>query len=336
MAIVEMKHVDMLALQRDKQALLRAVQKLHCFQLTPQQAGENTFVPAKMEAELPSVEETLARIDWAIGKLHRYDTVKKPFLGDKPAISEEQAEEVLSKLPSALWTIQSLEALERKAGDLRGQSARIEAAREQLLPWESLNVPLHEVHDTKTTVQMLGTVPKEALDAWLAQEPLNDLCYLQEVSQQRDQACIYLVAHRSCKDEVLQKLKEIGFARINLRDVVQTAAERIVVLNKEAEDVEVQRLETNGQIEKLAVHLETLRQLYDLLASKRDRLLAAKQLTESEKTFFLQGWVPAPMMETVERTLKAVTPVVALAFSDPSAEEEPPVLLHNPKFCSAV
>ena len=45
MAIVEMKHVDMLALQRDKHALLRALQKLHCFQITPQQDGRERLSP---------------------------------------------------------------------------------------------------------------------------------------------------------------------------------------------------------------------------------------------------------------------------------------------------
>ena len=123
MAIVEMKHMNLLALQRDKHALLRALQKLRCFQITPQQTDEHTFSPAKAEKELPSLEETLTRIEWAIAKLHRYDAAKKPFLGDLPTIDEQQAEEVLAKLPSALLTIRTLESLERKAGDLRGQSA---------------------------------------------------------------------------------------------------------------------------------------------------------------------------------------------------------------------
>ncbi|MBN1777653.1 MAG: V-type ATP synthase subunit I [Clostridiales bacterium] len=331
MAIVEMKHVDMLALQRDRQALLRALQKLRCFQIMPQQTDEGSFSPAGAEKDLPSVEETLTRIDWAIGKLHRYDTAKKPFLGDLPSIDEKQAEETLQKLPSALLTIRMLESLERRAGDLRGQSARIDAAREQLLPWLSLNVPLHEIHDTKTTVQMLGTVPKEALDAWLAQEKLSDLCYLREVSQQRDQACVYMILHRSCKDAVLQKLKAAGFAQVSLRDVYQTPAERVKALDKEQSEVDTQRAETNRQIEALAEHLDTLRKLYDLLTSKRDRLQAAKQLTESDKTFFLQGWIPAPMAQKAEEALKKVSPTVALEFYDPLEGEEPPVLLHNPK-----
>ena len=233
MAIVEMKHVDMLALQRDKQALFRALQKLQCFQITPQKTDEKTFALAKTDADLPTVEETLTKIEWAIGKLHRYDPVKKPFLSDLPAIDEKQAEETLQKLPSMMLTVGMLESLERKAGDLRGQSARIDAAREQLLPWQDLNVPLHEIRDTKTTVQMIGTVPKEALDQWLSEGKQSELCYLREVSQQRDQACVYLILHRSCKDEVLQKLKEIGFAQVVLRDVYETAAERVKALDKE-------------------------------------------------------------------------------------------------------
>ena len=331
MAIVEMKHVDMLALQRDKHALLRALQKLRCFQITQQQTNENTFSPAAVEKELPSLEETLTRIEWAIGKLHRYDTAKKPFLSDIPVIDEAQAEETLQKLPSVLLTIGMLESLERKAGDLRGQSARIDAAREQLLPWQSLNVPLHEVHDTKTTVQMLGTIPKESLDAWLNEEKKNELCYLREVSQQRDQACVYLILHKSCSDSVLKKLKELGFAQVNLRDVYITAAERIQALDREQAEVQEQRQETNTRIQALAEHMDTLRKLFDILSSKRDRFHAAKQLTESGKTFFLQGWIPAPMAEKAETALKKVSPTAALEFYDVQDGEEPPVLLHNPK-----
>lgn len=331
MAIVEMKHVDMLALQRDKHALLRALQKLRCFQITPQQTDDRTFALAKADADLPSVEETLTQIEWAIGKLHRYDTAKKPFLSDLPSMDEKQAEETLQQLPSAMLTIRMLESLERKAGDLRGQSARIDAAREQLLPWINLDVPLHEVRDTKTTVQMIGTVPREALGQWLAQGNPGELCYLHEVSQQRDQACVYLVLHRSCKDEVLQKLKEIGFAQVSLRDVYETAADRIEALDKEQAEVAGQHAETNSQIAALAEHMDTLRRLFDLLASKRDRLRAARHLTESDKTFFLQGWIPAPMVKHAQEALLRVSPTVALEFYDPLKGEEPPVLLHNPK-----
>ncbi|MDD3921850.1 MAG: hypothetical protein PHO41_11855, partial [Eubacteriales bacterium] len=244
MAIVEMKHVDMLALQKDKQALLRAIQKLNCFQITAQQTDEHTFSPAKAAKELPSLEETLTRIDWAIGKLHRFDTAKKPFLSDKPSIDEQQAADVLTKLPQAMETVRTLESLERRAGDLRGQSARIDAAKEQLLPWQALHVPLHEVHDTKSTVQMIGTVPKDALDTWLASGELGELCYVQEVSQLRDQACVYVVLHRSCAEQMMQELKELGFAQVNLRDVYQTAADRMQALDAEKADVEKNQLET--------------------------------------------------------------------------------------------
>ena len=43
MAIVEMKHVDMLAMESDRQALLTAIQKMGCLQLTLADAEDVTF-----------------------------------------------------------------------------------------------------------------------------------------------------------------------------------------------------------------------------------------------------------------------------------------------------
>ena len=75
---------------------------------------------------------------------------------------------------------------------------------------------------------------------------------MREVSQQRDQACVYLILHRACKDAVLQKLKEIGFAQVMLRDVSETAADqRLQTLDDEQAEVERQREETNEQIAAL-------------------------------------------------------------------------------------
>ena len=145
-----------------------------------------------------------------------------------------------------------------------------------------------------------------------------------------------LILHRSCKDEVLQKLKEIGFAHrwfcVMFMKRLRTAFKPWT--RKRQAEVTASQTETSEQIAALAEHIDTLRRLYDLLASKRDRLLAAKQLTESEKTFFLQGWIPAPMAEKAETQLRKVSPTVALEFYDPLEGEEPPVLLHNPKIAT--
>lgn len=53
MAIVEMKHVDMLALDADKPVLLREIQKLGCIQLLPSDSSDASFNRIGGEKELP-------------------------------------------------------------------------------------------------------------------------------------------------------------------------------------------------------------------------------------------------------------------------------------------
>ena len=329
MAIVEMKHVDMLALDRDRPALLRAIQKLGCFQLQASDAEDVTFNRIGAVRELPALEETLNRIAWAIQKLNRYDTAKKALMADNPSIDEAQAEALLAQEASLLDVVAQLEALEREAGDLRGQVARVSATRDQLMPWRTLALPLEEVHATRNTVAMLGTVRLTALDAWNAKHTLGDLCGVEMVSTERDLAYVYVLAHRDQRDALMQTLKDGGFAPVTVPQGEGTAGQRLETLRAEEATLNDQLSENTAKVAAMGSHINNLRFLHDLLQSKRQRLLAASSLSASERTFFLQGWVPKQMISKVEKDLQAVSPTVALEFYDAAEGEEPPVLLHN-------
>jgi V/A-type H+-transporting ATPase subunit I len=329
MAIVEMKHVDMLALDQDRHALLTEIQKLGCFQLLPADTQDVAFSHAAKETELPTLEDSLTRIAWTIGKLNRYEP-KKPMMADKPSIDETQADAVLKRRAELMQTVETMEALEREAGELRGQTARIQAAREQLLPWRGFPLAPNEVHSTRNTVAMLGTIPKTALEQARADGSLSSLCNIEEISTQRDQAYVFIVMHRSCESEMQQKLKNAGFATVTLPPSSITADSRLTELSAEQAQIDTKFGNVAVRTEALAGELNALKQLYDLLQSRRARLLAAGHFSVSARTFFLQGWVPAPMIEKVGKRLKKVSPTVALEFYSPAEGEEPPVLLHNP------
>lgn len=330
MAIVEMKHVDMLALERDRQSLLAAIQKLGCFQLTPSDTEDVTFNKPPAMGELPELDETITRVGWAIGKLNRYDTEKKRLMADRPTIDTLQADALMESQADLMHVVETLEALEREAGELRGQTARIDAQRELLLPWQSLPMPLDTLKDTRNTVTALGTVQKTAIDQWLADGTLGDLCSVQTVSTERELAYIHVLCHREAWEQVLATLRGGNFTALNLPHVQQSAGEMLGALADEQRDVEESQRGVIARISALASRLNDLRKLYDILTSRRARTAAANSLSVSEKTFFLQGWVPAPMTETIEKRLTAVAPTVALSFYDPADGEESPVLLHNP------
>ncbi|MDD3214425.1 MAG: hypothetical protein PHY64_12165, partial [Eubacteriales bacterium] len=329
MAIVEMKHVDMLALKKDRHALLYEIQKLGCFQLLPSDAEDVSFNRTISEKDLPSLEDALTRVSWAIGKLHRYDKTKKPLMADKPSIDETQAQTLLGRQPELMKIVERLEMLEREAGDLRGQTARMEATREQLLPWQNFALAPDEVHSTRNTVAMLGTVQLSAVKQWQENGGLGDLCDVEQVSEQRDLAYVYILMHRSNQEQVMRQLKEANFSAVTLPQSHMSVAEQLKALDHENVEIETKQNTVIGQISDLAVNIGDLQQLFDILNSKRERLLASKNFSQSESTFFLQGWVPAPMTEKIEKKLTKVAPTVALSFYDPEPGEEPPVVLQN-------
>ena len=334
MAIVEMKHVNLLALEQDKQAGRRAIQKLGCFQILQAETEDVAFNKASAIRELPALEETLTRLAWAIGQLNRSDTTKTPLMADKPTIDEDQAQAVLAQQTNLMATVERLEAIEREAGDLRGQTAKVDAMREQLIPWRTFALPISEIQSTRNTVAMLGTVQKSMLDQWMLDGSLGDLCYVEQVSQQRDLVYVYVLVHRGSRDVLLAKLKEGNFAAITLPASALTAEAQLAELMQARAQIELQQQALISETASLATYINMLRQLHDLLESTRERLMAARHFSESERTFFLQGWIPAPMMEKIEKALKKVAPTVSLEFYDPEADEDPPVLLHNSNFAT--
>lgn len=329
MAIVEMKRMSLLAPQKDEKALLDAMQRLGCVHVSPAEEAEG-FERQSAPQALAGVEDALARVGWAIGKLNRFDKAKAPLLGGKPSMTSDEARHLVEKKQSVLMrAVEALEALERESGDLRGQTARIAAAEEQLAPWADFSTPISEVKSTRNTVATLATAQKAALEALTGSGELPSLCVVQVVSTVRDTANLYLVAHRDAADEAVEKLKQAGYAPVTLSGVEGTVRERLAELDGERKRIDERQERIIGEMSAHAAEIGELKALYDALASERERMAASRDLLGSRSTFYLRGWVPANMAGRIEDKLRKISPAACMEFTDPEEGEEPPVLLVN-------
>jgi hypothetical protein len=136
--------------------------------------------------------------------------------------------------------------------------------------------------------------PKASLEKWRAEDTLGGLCELEAVSDQRDQVYVYVLLHRSCESDVTQKLKEGGFAPVTLPPSPLSARERLSELAAEETQVDEKQRDVTARTAALAGELPVLRQLFDILQSRRARLAAARNFSVSERPFFLQGGCPHP------------------------------------------
>ncbi|MEG1966817.1 MAG: V-type ATP synthase subunit I [Clostridia bacterium] len=328
MAIVEMKRMNLIAPMRDKRALLDTIQKLGCVQLSATEEDGGFHKQSKIE-RLEKTNEEITRVQWAIGRLAKFDKQKPPLLGGKPAITGEEAAALLCKQPELMKTVEALEALERESGELRGQTARLLALREQLEPWTAFPVPISEVHSTKYTVATLGTAQKSGVEALLEANSFSPLCMVTLVSTVRDAANLYVVAHRDAADELFQKLKEVGFTPLVLNGVENKVSQKMTEIDQELNQLSKQQEEIVAATASHVGVITELKTLFDCLGSMRERLVAEQDLLGSKSTFYLRGWTPVDLTQSVEKQLHKTSPSACMEFTDPDEGEEPPVLLHN-------
>ncbi len=333
MAIVDMKKLTVMAVSADKGKVLRALQKLRCAQIIPP-ADEG--VRARVHSDLRQAEkldESMSRIAWAIKDLGRYAGKSGGMLASfapKPEVDTAKAQEVLAQKDALLEVVYEAERCERRMGELRTRDARIQAAREQFLPWAGLDVPLERIGATRATETWLATLPAkqwEALTAAIAEQGLA--AEIAVVSQDRTSAYVLAVCHRSVRTELEALLRTHEAAQVTFGEARGTVAEKLDALDAEKAELLADQQAIEAQRSALAAHVDGLKALHDLFDAERSRVRAAEHFATTAQTFLLQAWVPAERVADVEARLRETSPSCALQSEDPTDDEKPPTALRN-------
>ena len=328
MAIVEMKRLSLLAPLTDQKKLMGVLQRVGCVEVTAQEAADGFTACRGLSSQ--DADETITRVRWAVDRLSHYDTSKKPLFADKPSIDYEEADKLLNQEQSVLMnTVRALETLERESGDLRGRSTKIASLKEALDPWKSLTAPLSEIGETRSTITLLGTMPKSAFEELEASGKLGNLCLVRQVSQVQENLNLQVLMHKSAAEETEALLKDAGFAKVSLGNFSGTVDEELARLEQEEKEIEARQ---QAIIQETASHvdqLESLKRLYDVLCSEREQKLAMEKAVCSKTVFYAEGWAPDTAEEEIRKRVVKVSPSAALEFTEPAEDEEPPVLLNN-------
>jgi V/A-type H+-transporting ATPase subunit I len=91
----------------------------------------------------------------------------------------------------------------------------------------------------------------------------------------------------------------------------------------------LEKLEREGQ--NLFVHREKLMLLHDVLLSEKKKSFSSRLLGETERVFYIEGWIRSSDAEKLRSKLRPYTDAIEIYSRAPLPEEEPPVILENPK-----
>ena len=328
-----MKHLRLLGMESEREALLKAMQDMECVEISSIDGSEEALKSGFAKPDdkaLMSAQEASRAYRTALASLDRFAPEKKGMFRKRQGVSRAAFFSAESE-ENARTAAETINKDTRRLGEIESERTKNEALRATLAPWLTVDAPLGGADGALAV--FFGTaglnVTDDALKA-LA-DSLDGLLTWQQASSDRSLRYLLVMCHGSVKERALSALRDLGFSTVSFRGMTGTAKENDKALAENLAALEKERQEIEQRIAGLGGKRETLLEASDRAAIALRREEAKSRLVGTDKVFLLEGWLPADRCAEIEKTLKPFT--CAIETREPTEDEYPqvPVQLKNNK-----
>ena len=328
-----MKHLRLLGMESEREALLKAMQDMECVEISSIDGSEEALKSGFAKPDdkaLMSAQEASRAYRMALASLDRFAPEKKGMFRKRQGVSRAAFFSAESE-ENARTAAETINKDTRRLGEIESERTKNEALRATLAPWLTVDAPLGGADGALAV--FFGTaglnVTDDALKA-LA-DSLDGLLTWQQASSDRSLRYLLVMCHGSVKERALSALRDLGFSTVSFRGMTGTAKENDKALAENLAALEKERQEIEQRIAGLGGEREALLEASDRAAIALRREEAKSRLVGTDKVFLLEGWLPADRCAEIEKTLKPFT--CAIETREPTEDEYPqvPVQLKNNK-----
>lgn len=328
-----MKHLRLLGMESEREALLKAMQDMECVEISSIDGSEEALKSGFAKPDdkaLMSAQEASRAYRTALASLDRFAPEKKGMFRKRQGVSRAAFFSAESE-ENARTAAETINKDTRRLGEIESERTKNEALRATLAPWLTVDAPLGGADGALAV--FFGTaglnVTDDALKA-LA-DSLDGLLTWQQASSDRSLRYLLVMCHGSVKERALSALRDLGFSTVSFRGMTGTAKENDKTLTENLVALEKERQETEQRIAGLGGKREALLEASDRAAIALRREEAKSRLVGTDKVFLLEGWLPADRCAALEKALEPFT--CAIETREPTEDEYPqvPVQLKNNK-----
>jgi V/A-type H+-transporting ATPase subunit I len=333
MAIAEVQKVQILAHSGLKQDFLSSIQEEGVLQV--EKADYEKLDLNIPSAEVSHLDHLLHRLTNALEYLSQWEEkgFAKKLVSQKPQVLRQEREEVL-KLDYA-QLLEKIEDIEKKKNDTLSHIRFLEKEEEFLSPLMCLDLPIKLVAATESTEVILGSMPLSPFKELSSKK--EEALWIHVLSQGKRAVYLLMVYLKAAREPIEQLFKQLGFfpfyftepmlERAVSQDTVKDLAEKLRQ-EKTVSENKLQVLEKEGK--DVAAYREPLMRIYDVLLNERGKFLSSKYLGETERAFFLEGWIKTQDIPKLEAKLQPYSELIQCYFRPPLKDEDPPIVLQNP------
>ncbi|MBE7077332.1 MAG: hypothetical protein E7377_01355 [Clostridiales bacterium] len=332
MAIVKMRKLNLIAMSYDKDKILDALQRTNAAEITLHAEIADTIIPEgnreELSAYLHDTEATLQLLSSSIERYERNNNIKSDLLKDGFDVSYTEFVAAGSQKEAVDGLILRIKSLFDEQTRIKAELSAATRAQQSAKVYQGLEKPFSAFGDTLHTQGRLGVVPLSQKDGLLNALAETELCACEILFEREEGAVVYAVSHKSVAQKLDEILSLFGFiaCQYNGAETGKTLYERLCAEEKSV----FTALEQNERtVYALKDEIRLLKVYCDYLNFAFEKEEMSERLRATQKTVWLQAYVPEPSEKTVEEELKKTLDCVYMEFTDPTQEDTPPTLLKN-------
>lgn len=336
MAILNMKRIEILGLQKDRKKIIEYVQRQGCVQLDEMQEEGQHFTNLPTQQTVTQLERYESTVDSALEVLNRYTSGKGGLLDSFAPREEMSMTEYLEKsktVDATLGKCKQLNALYKKIQDSKVEIVRAETAIDQVRPWETLDIP-SSFKGTADTQAFIGTIAepldREGVLTKIVEADPEAQGEVEIVSADKNQTCLVAICHKDNAKTFEQALRTAGFVAVS--DATKHPPKvRIERLTKQIEQLGADIAEAEEAIKTYDDSRDDIAFLKDYLTLRTDKYKVLDKVSVDDSVFVISGYIPETKAEGLKNKLESKFDT-AVNLSDVDNEsDEVPVAVHNNK-----
>ena len=342
MAVVPMKRIFVCALKKDRKSILEMLQRLETVQIEnfDRDKKDDVFEIQDKSEIKNQFERNAQTAAEALSVLNNRIPEKKSLLSSlegREALTVSEYEERVKTRDGIMDAAQEILKLDRECAENNAEIPKTETQIIALEPWLSYDLPLNFT-GTRKTAAFTGTLQNEVkLETIL--EKLNEYApdaverEVRVISAAPEQTCIFLICANKDAEAIQDALRKMGFAKPPFTSDNPASASK--KLKSKLEELHKKADSLNEEIKSYKDHRNDLKFAVDYFNMRAEKYDIISTLSQSNRTFLVEGYIPAKNAELIEKKLSDHYDAI-VEFSDPAPEEDVPVLLKNNGFASPV
>ena len=333
MAKLKMKKIELIAMLTDSKKIIELLQRRGVVEISrnDDEELENTNVTAVV-GEFDKFRNTASQaLDIIDNYAPEKASITDMFSGKTEVEKHEFGREAM-QMEKVMSAANEIIRNQRFITDSSNSISQLEIKCDMLQRWLPLDVPLN-FKGTATTSAYIGTLPYQ-ITAESLEEQLPDNCSAEVISGSKEQTNLFILCSKSSYEEAGDVLRKLAFVSASEPES-RTPKELISMYEKEISELENGTDQAKKNIENLAENRKQLRFVIDYLQMRKEKYDALSGLGFTESTFVLTGYIPEKYCEQLRKEIEAKY-TASITFTDPTDDEDVPVLLENSSFSSPV